>query len=354
MKKGRDFMKSITNKINRLTLLSAFFIIAASSTYSISATSSEVFTVESDSKIPVSFSISTGVLNGESEEYVYEGSYGKVSKLTWDLDRVPMIGINTSVKPAENFSINFSGWTKISESGGNMEDYDWYLGDSEPWTDYSSSDTELDEAYMLDINASYLLYKKDSTSLTGEIGFRHDRYKWNAYGGYGTYSNWNYDPYTNWDNFFRTGDVTFPNEKTISYDQEFYAPYLGLTYNTKKDKWIISSYVRGSLWAWGEAEDTHYNSGYYVNGGSTLYGEGGSDTYKDEFDNIAYLSIGLNIGYMMLENMMITLSGDFQKYFRETGDNTSYYSYGYVGEYDDGAGTSNYSYMVSLGATYMF
>ncbi len=342
-------MQLANTKNKRLALLAALFMIAVSSTYSMSATSSEVFMAESESKIPISISISTGVLNGESEEYVYDGS-SKLSKLTWDLDNVPVIGIDTSVKLNDKFSVNFSGWTKISESSGNMEDYDWYLGDSEPWTDYSSSDTELDEAYMLDINTSYLLYKKDSSSITGELGFRHDRYKWNAYGGYGTYSNYYA---TTFDDFFRTGDVVFDDEKTISYDQEFYAPYLGLTFNTKKDKWVISSYVRGSLWAWGEAKDVHYYSGYTVN--DSIYVSGSdSVTYKDEFENIAYLSLGLNIGYTIMENLMINLSGNFQKYFRETGDDTEYYSDGTTYYYEDGAGTSNYSYMVSLGATYIF
>ncbi len=338
-------MQLANTKNKRLALLAALFMITVSSTYSMSATSSEVFMGESESKIPISISISMGVLNGESEEYVYDGSYGKVSKLTWDLDRVPVIGIDTSIRPTEKFSINFSGWTKVSESSGNMEDYDWLsdLGDSGPWTDYSSHSTELDEAYMLDINMSYLLYKKNNSSVTGEIGFRHDRYKWNAYGGYAIYdSGYVY--------------IDFDDEKNISYDQEFYAPYLGLTYNTKKDKWLISSYVRGSLWAWGEAEDTHYYPGLTYDTGSYSDYVSGSDsvTYKDDFDSIAYLSLGLNIGYMMMENLVFTLSGNFQKYFRETGDDTAYYSDGTSEYYEDSAGTSNYSYMVSLGATYLF
>lgn len=345
-------MPLINTKNKKLALLAAFFMLSVSNTYSMSATSNEVFTVESESKIPVSISISTGVLNGESEEYVYLGS-SKLSKLTWDLDRVPVIGIDTSAKLNEKLSVNFSGWTKISESSGNMDDYDWELGDSEPWTDYSSNNTELDETYMLDINMSYLIYKKNSSSITGEVGFRHDRYKWNAYGSYGTYSS--YLCSSAWDSYFRNGDITFPDEKAISYDQEFYTPYLGLTFNTKKDKWIISSYIRGSLWAWGEAEDTHYNSGFYVNGGSDLYAHySDSDVYKDEFENIAYLSLGLNIGYMVMENLIINLSTDFQKYFRETGDSTAFYYDGYVETNEDSAGTSNYSYMVSLGATYLF
>ena len=342
-------MQLANTKNKRLTLMAALFMIAVSSTYSMSATSSEVFMVESESKIPISISISTGVLNGESEELVYEGSYGRVSKLTWDLDRVPMLGINTSIKPNEKLSINFSGWTKVSESNGNMEDYDWNSGDSEPWTDYSSHNTELDEAYMLDLNMSYLLYKKDSSSVTGEVGFRHDRYKWNAYDGYGVYSQYD-DDYEVIG--FRTGDMV-SSGKAISYDQEFYTPYLGLTFNTKKDKWVISSYVRGSLWTWGETEDNHYNPAYVINDTYPVAG-GEKDIYKDEFDNVAYISMGLNIGYMVTEYIMVTLAGDFQRYIRETGDTTAYYSDGVAVKYEDGSGTSNYSYMVSLGATYLF
>jgi outer membrane protease len=347
-------MQLANTKNKRLALLAAFFMFTVSNSYSMAATSNEVFMVESESKIPVSISISTGVLNGESEELVYEGSYGRVSKLTWDFDRVPVIGINTSVKPSEKFSVNFSGWTKVSESSGNMEDYDWNEGDSEPWTDYSSHDTELDEAYMLDLNMSYLLYKKDNSSLTGEVGFRHDRYKWNAYDAYGVYSQYNDD----YDLIgFRNGDMV-SSGKAISYDQEFYTPYLGLTFNTKKDKWVISSYVRGSLWAWGEAEDNHYSPAYTIN---EVYDipAGEKNTYKDEFDNISYISLGLNIGYILTEDITITLSGDFQRYIREKGSskikvyNYDESEYNYY-ESGDGAGTSNYSYMISLGATYIF
>ncbi|ADO83271.1 omptin family outer membrane protease [Ilyobacter polytropus] len=335
-------MLMVNTKNKRLALLAAFFMFTVSNSYSMSATSNEVFMVESESKIPVSISISTGVLNGESEEYVYDGS-SKLSKLTWDLDNVPVIGIDTSVKFKEKFSLNFSGWTKISESSGNMEDYDWYNGDDNPWTDYSSHNTELDEAYMLDINMSYLLYKENNFSLSGELGFRHDYYKWNAYGGYAIYDS-------------GSVDVDFDDEKNISYDQEFYAPYLGLTFNTKKNKWIISSYIRGSLWAWGEAEDTHYYPGLTYDTGSSSGYLSGSDsiTFKDEFENIAYLSLGLNIGYMVMENLIINLSTDFQKYFRETGDDTAYYSDGTTEYYKDSAGTSNYSYTVSIGASYLF
>lgn len=60
-----------------------------------SVNADRVFEGSMDSKYPVSFSISTGLLNGESEEYYYsdfDGRDGKVSKLTWDLKNVFMVG----------------------------------------------------------------------------------------------------------------------------------------------------------------------------------------------------------------------------------------------------------------------
>lgn len=57
---------------------------------------------------------------------------------------------------------------------------------------------------------------------------------------------------------------------------------------------------------------------------------------------------------MVMENLIINLSTDFQKYFRETGDDTAYYSDGTTEYYKDSAGTSNYSYTVSIGASYLF
>ncbi|WP_372714047.1 omptin family outer membrane protease, partial [Ilyobacter sp.] len=172
--------------------------------------------------------------------------------------------------------------------------------------------------------------------------------------------------------YLRAQDVELYGQN-ISYKQEYYVPYIGLDlkYNLS-DKWKFTSYIRGSLWAWGEAEDIHHNpSGSYTvndNGPSYLVGatadgyDDYDDYYNDKIENMAYLSLGMALDYFLLENLIVTFSADFQKYFRETGENEAivyYYnddgSGSYINEYDSsGAGMSNYSYMVSLGATYIF
>jgi outer membrane protease len=351
-------------KNKRLALMAALFMIAVSSTYSMSATSSEVFMAESKSKIPISISISTGVLNGESEEYVYDGS-SKLSKLTWELDNVQMVGVEASVGLTEKVSLNFGGWFNSDNGKGTMEDYDWYDGDDSPWTDYTESNSYVEEAMMLDASISYLLVKNKNYSLSTTAGFRHDKFRWNSYDATGIYSFYDLS-------YLRAQDVELYGQN-ISYKQEYYVPYIGLDlkYNLS-DKWKFTSYIRGSLWAWGEAEDIHHNpSGSYTvndNGPSDLVGatadgyDGYDDYYNDKIENMAYLSLGMTLDYFLLENLIVTFSADFQKYFRETGENEAvvyYYnddgSGSYINEYDSsGSGMSNYSYMVSLGATYLF
>jgi len=357
-------MLMVNTKNKRLALLAAFFMFTVSNSYSMSATSNEVFMVESESKIPVSISISTGVLNGESEEYVYDGS-SKLSKLTWDLDNVQMVGIETSIGLNERVSLNFGGWINSDSGKGTMEDYDWYDGDDLPWTDFTESNSYVEEAMMLDANLDVVILAKKNYSLSTVFGFRYDKFRWNSYDASGVYSYFYDDSY-----YFRGEDVDLSG-KNISYKQEYYVPYIGL--NLKyilNEKWKVSSYVRGSLWAWGEAEDIHYNPGgtYTLNENghspdASLDGYDDYDNYySDSIENMAYLSLGIALNYLFSENLTITLSGDFQKYFRETGENeaTVYYyneddSGSYVNEYDSGgSGMSNYSYMISLGATYIF
>jgi outer membrane protease len=362
MKKGRNFMQLINTKNKKAALLAAFFIITFSNSYSMAATSNEVFTADSNSRIPVSLSISTGILNGESEEYVYDGS-SKLSKLTWELNNVQMVGVEASVGLTEKVSLNFGGWFNSDNGKGTMEDYDWRNGDDSPWTDYSESNSYVEEAMMLDANISYLLIKNKTYSLSTTAGFRHDKFRWNSYDGTGTYSFYDLS-------YLRAQDVELYGQN-ISYKQEYYVPYIGLDFKYYlSDKWEISSYIRGSLWAWGEDEDIHHNpAGKYTlndNAPSSLagappqYGDDWyDDYYSDQIENMAYLSLGMTLDYFLLENLIVTFSADFQKYFRETGnysaklydDDLGYY----INEEDSsGAGISNYSYMVSLGATYIF
>ena len=105
-----------------------------------------------------------------------------------------------------------------------MDDYDWLDPINHPgeWTDWTESETDLEKGLMLDINTNTTLTSSDSAVLSAIFGFRHDHYNWDAMGAKGTHSYYS----------FRDTPVYISSEhNVISYEQELYAPYVGLSYN---------------------------------------------------------------------------------------------------------------------------
>lgn len=238
-----------------------------------------------------------------------------------------------------------------------MSDYDWNNGDNHPWTHKTDHSTDLEEGMMLDANIDVLILSRENYALSGVVGFRHDKFRWNAYDGSGVYSTSLYPG-------DRAQDVEQPG-KNISYKQELYAPYLGLKFDYNKDKWTVKSYVRASLWAWGEATDTHYYppTNYTLNkdlvlpngkvvpkGEGNTSDQGEKKSKKDEVEDMFYLSFGLGVDYMFTERLSGGLSADFQKYNREEDDSRT------TGEQGDKTwgGMSHMSYMVTASVKYSF
>ncbi len=336
-----------------------------------SVNADRVFESSADSKYPVSFSISTGLLNGESEEYAYSNYFGKdqkVSKLTWDLKNVFMVGAETSIGLSQRVSLNFGGWINANKGSGDMSNYDWRTGDDSSWTDKTDHSTDLEEGMMLDANIDVLLLSRENYALSGVVGFRHDKFRWNAYDGNGVYS-YNDIGADKLDGFpYEDGKRIQDVEqygKAISYKQELYAPYIGLNFDYNKNKWTIRSYVRASLWAWGEATDTHYSpAGKYTlnddfrgsNKGDTKYSEGGEKrSMKDEVDDMFYLAFGLGVDYQFTERLSGGLSADFQRYNKEEDDSRKDYEYEYRDDtYEGWGGMAHMSYMVTASVKYSF
>ena len=359
---GREDMKIYTRAQRYLT--GAIILLGTSLQLSAMSVNAErVYEKETDSRYPVSFSISTGILNGESEEYAYMydnyyGIDGKVSKLTWDLKNVFMVGAETSIGVADRVSVNFGGWINANSGSGDMSDYDWYNGDDAAWTDKSDhSNTDLEEGMMLDANIDVILLARDTYTLSGVLGFRHDKFRWNAYDGNGQYSTSLYPG-------DRGQDVEFDG-KAISYKQELYAPYLGFNFDYNRDKWTIKSYVRASAWAWGEATDTHYYpAGKYTlnkdlvlpdgtvvpKGTEMTSDKGEKKSFKDEVEDMFYLAFGLGVDYQFTERFSAGVSADFQKYNKEEDEDRTTDEWGT----ETWGGMSHMSYMVTASARYSF
>ncbi len=342
-----------------------------------SVNADRVFEGSVDSKYPVSFSISTGLLNGESEEYAYSNHFGsnqKESKLTWDLKNVFMVGAETSIGLSQRVSLNFGGWINANKGSGDMSNYDWRTGDDSSWTDKSDHSVDLEEGMMLDANIDILLLSRENYALSGVVGFRHDKFRWNAYDGSGIYSSKYIDEEkvlgNPTDYMKRMQDIDIEG-KAISYKQELYVPYVGLKFDYNKNKWTIRSYVRASLWAWGEATDTHYgpmttyslNRDFVGPDGELIArkddtpprkSEGEKNSFKDEVEDMFYLSFGLGVDYQFTERLSGGLSADFQRYNKEEDSNKKDYVDEYGNQYEGWGGMSHISYMVTASVKYSF
>ena len=362
-KKALGSMKKSTLTLMVLSLS----LLAAEGAYAMNARNlvSTEFGV-GDSEMPVAISLSTGVLNGETNEYLYNNYYGddrRVSKLVWDIDDVYMIGAETSVGISEKFNLNFGIWSNLSEGTGNVTDRDWAeVGGEFTWTDYSEHNTDLEEALMLDANLDYVILKDKNYKLSGIFGFRHDKFSWDAYDGKGVWSS--SAPVSEEDNF-RSQDVIFYG-KTLAYKQELYAPYLGLDFDYNRSKWSFSTHIRGSLWAWGDSEDKHYDStalftlnkdlGSIAPKGAEKFhtSDGSYDVNKDEVENVQYISCGAGVKYNFTEQFSAGVSAEFQKYYSEEDDDKVTKIADDGKEYETWGGMSHESYMFSCSATYLF
>ncbi len=340
-----------------------------------SVNADRVFEGSVESKYPVSFSISTGLLNGESEEYSYWNKFGsdqKASKLTWDLKNVFMVGAETSIGLSRRVSLNFGGWINANKGSGDMSNYDWHTGDDNSWTDKSDHSTDLEEGMMLDVNIDVLLLSRENYALSGVVGFRHDKFRWNAYDGSGIYSSKYIDEEkvlgNPTDYMKRMQDIGIEG-KAISYKQELYVPYIGLKFDYNRNKWTVKSYVRASLWAWGEATDTHYgskttytlNRDFIAPDGTVIAKKGQSDeskdkknSFKDEVEDMFYLSFGLGVDYQFTERLSGGLSADFQKYNKEEDSNKKDIVDDDGNQYEIWGGMSHMSYMVTASVKYSF
>ena len=329
------FQKKVPSFVEKTFVVLFLVLIMARGAYAMNARN--LLTTEyevGNAEIPVAISLSTGVLNGESHELVYYGNY-KVSELIWRLEDVVVVGGEASVGLTESTTLNLGVWGKVANTDAKMDDYDWLdpIGHPGEWTDWTESETDLEKGLMLDINTNTTLTSSDSAVLSAIFGFRHDHYNWDAMGANGTHSYYS----------FRDTPVYISSEhNVISYEQELYAPYVGLGIDYTKNKWLLSTSITGSLWAWADAKDYHY------------YSDGSKDTYEDSFEQIAYLNLGTSASYFIKENLYFTFNFDCQKYYKTKGDTKATYYDGYVEKYNDGAGTSHESYMLGLSTTYLF
>ena len=192
--------------------------------------------------------LSLGLLNGESNELVYNTDGSKLSELNWQLENTAMLGIGGSITPCRWFTLNADVWFNLTDDS-EMDDHDWYVTGM-PWTDWSHhSDTSVDTATLLDINATIPVLQRNTTRVFGILGYMRNKFEWSARGGSYIYSVYG----------FRDFSATLPDDiEVISYEQTFSTPYIGIGFTAQLHPVTLTGRVIGSTLVNVDSLDHHH------------------------------------------------------------------------------------------------
>lgn len=285
--------------------------------------------------VVVSGRMSLGRATGEAEETVFVPELGhQLSKLQWDIDDVYMLGLGGSVAPLSWLKLNADVWFKINDGDGTMDDYDYFLLDS-AYTDWSHHENvDLTKGLIFDVNAEFTFYRWEKSNFFGILGFKHDNWKWEARGG-----DYVYSTYALYDTVGSFAD----DQLVISYEQKFYAPYLGIGFSSDLDvtpitfsgRFIYSPLVSA------EDKDQHHLRNL---------------VFEEDFDDGRLYAFDLNGAYRFTRNFALMASYHYQKYDRVRGGTTvTDLDTGEVTKYrGDVAGIDNDLGMFSLSAVFSF
>ena len=284
--------------------------------------------------------IGVGYLKGEANEWVYnaEENY-PVSKLTWTLDPVLMIGGGITFRPLSWLELNADVWTKASDSSV-MDDWDWiYSGERRPeWTDWShDKEVTVEDGLIIDLNASIPVYRTPELTVHGIIGYLHDHWSWDATHG-GTRYTYSTDASNG---LFRDySGITEYDGTGIIYEQTFDTPYLGIGLGADFSPITVNAKIIGSTFV--SADDYDHHSSRKIK----FYGDYSGETM-----------IGLTgeVVYDLTESLSLGAAVNYVRYSTMTGDTEiNAYEEGATGNDPDGCGTELHRTSVNLSLAYRF
>ena len=240
----------------------------------------------------------------ESAAYAAEvGGDGRVrrhqlSRLDWDMESVGLAGLKGSARRGF-LSLNGGAWIGASSvDDADMKDYDWMAGDDVPFSEYSRSDAELDEAWMLDANLSADFFRNDAFSAAAFVGFRVQHWEWECDG-------------RNDYRYSANGHVWVHDHRHVcDYEQEFRFAYLGLGATWKLcDAIDLSAYL-----SWAPAYEASDKDEHYAVG----------KTFEDDFscDEGDVYAAGVEAAWHVEEKAAFKLALDWQRASLHEGDLT--------------------------------
>lgn len=246
-------------------------------------------------KITDSLTVSTslGLLNTESNEYVYDRNSRKISQLDWKAENTPIVKIDISWDVLSRLTFTARGWSTLSSSKGTMDDYDWNQTNQTKWTDWSHHEkTHLNYANEIDLNAKFWFLKQDNYRIGLISGYQRNNNDWTAYGG-------NYH-YNNGNNIFTASDTV----AAIGYKQNFDMTYIGLAGSYHYQKFEFNTSLKYSRWVNANAQDEHYSRKL---------------SFKDSSKNSRYYAVVVDAGYYITPRTKLFVEAAWNQYTEGKG-----------------------------------
>lgn len=283
---------------------------------------------------PERFSLqaSTGILNGEAREYVYDtDNHGrKMSQLNWKIENTPILNAALTWDAAERATLRVSGWTTLATRGADMDDYDWMDPNQKHYTDWSSHPaTRLNYANQYDVRLTGWVLKAPDYRLGVMAGYEESRFSWTANGGRGIYNN-------------GTEIVEFDrNERGIGYQQTYRSPYIGLEGLYRYQNIEVTALFKYSGWSRQQDNDEHYARNL---------------RFREESHNADFYSASADIGYYVTPQAKVYVGYAWNQH-KEKKTGARVYDYAkQTGDYnsDDAAGLDNKNDQWFTGVKYRF
>lgn len=275
--------------------------------------------------------LSTGLLNGEANEFVYWPEYGnhQASRLIWQLDGIYMLTGGISIKSCQWLILNADLSAKMNKGSGTMDDYDWRVIGWD-WTDWSHhEDVDVTKGTVFDINLEMPYQATPALSFSALLGYQYDNWEWEARGGSYIYS---YYSFRDTEGEFEDGELG------ITYEQTFHAPYLGLGMDVNFGKGQLNARIIGSPVVSGEALDHHHMRDLVT---------------TDEFTGETMIAADVGLSYGLTNNLALSANYNYTKYERMQGDSEWNFS-GEIISYANSAGADLEYSEFSLSLAYTF
>ncbi|TAN38250.1 MAG: omptin family outer membrane protease [Verrucomicrobia bacterium] len=295
--------------------------------------------VTSNAYVALSVQGSVGLLNGSALETVYtgvEGSRYKVSELDWDIKNVVMVGANLSVTLHNQIWLNAGLWGAATHGSGQMNDWDWLLGEQgSPWTDWSLSEVDVTRASLLDLNVAVEVLRVGDWGLRGIAGYKYNAWQWEDHGVRHIYSSNPAVP-----GGFRN-DVAEENGHTgIIYEQWFHIPYLGAGLNYTNGGWVVDGYALVGPYVIASDRDQHLNRRLL---------------FEEDFSGGQYFGAGVRAAYVFQSGLFLGAALDGQAIPEIIGDTTIVdQRTGARSTSGNTAGIANQAWMLALSGGYKF